>query len=92
VVAGFFGLHLDVRHVTLTTGTLALAAARYGTWWFGNDWLYWAMAGIAVTFVLNLGVSFSIAAYVALRAYDVPPPRADAIACLHRQGGRPLSA
>lgn len=72
VVAGFFGLHLDVRHVTLTTGTLALAAARYGTWWFGHDWLYWAMAGIGVTFVLNLGVSFSIAAYVALRAYDVP--------------------
>ena len=72
VVAGFFGLHIDVRHVTLTTGTLALAAARYGTWWFGHDWLYWAMAGIGVTFVLNLGVSFSIAAYVALRAYDVP--------------------
>jgi site-specific recombinase len=72
VVAAFFGLHLDVRHVTLTTGTLALAAARYGTWWFGRGWLYWAIAGIGVTFVLNLVTSFSIAAYVALRAYDVP--------------------
>ncbi len=72
VVSGFFGIHLDVRHVTLTTGTLALAAARFGTGWFGRDWLYWAIAGIGVTFVLNLGVSFSIAAYVALRAYDVP--------------------
>jgi len=29
------------------------------------------MAGIGVTFVLNLGVSFSIASFVALRAYDV---------------------
>jgi site-specific recombinase len=72
VVAAFFGLHIDVRHVTLTTGTLALAAARYGTWWFGRGWLYWAIAGIGVTFVLNLVTSFSIAAYVALRAYDVP--------------------
>jgi site-specific recombinase len=29
------------------------------------------MVGIAVMFVLNLGVSFAIASYVALRAYDV---------------------
>ena len=72
VIAQFFGVHLDVRHVTLTTGTLALAAARFGTRSFGNDWFYWAVGGIAITFVLNLGVSFSIAAFVALRAYEVP--------------------
>jgi site-specific recombinase len=72
VIAQFFGVHLDVRHVTLTTGTLALAAARFGTDSFGNDWFYWAVGGIAITFVLNLGVSFSIAAFVALRAYEVP--------------------
>jgi len=72
VIASFFGLHLDVRHVTLTTGTLALAAARFGTASFGKDWFYWAVGGIAITFVLNLTVSFSIAAFVALRAYDVP--------------------
>ena len=72
VVARFFGVPLDVRHVTLSTGTLALAAARFGTSSFGHDWLYYGMAGIAITFVLNLGVSFSIASIVALRAYDVP--------------------
>jgi site-specific recombinase len=72
VVARFFGIPLDVRHVTLSTGTLALSAARFGTSSFGHDWLYYAMAGIAITFVLNLGVSFSIASIVALRAYDVP--------------------
>ncbi len=72
VISSFFGVKIDVRHVTLTTGTLALAASRYGTKWFGRGWLYWAIAGIGVTFVLNLTVSFSIAAYVALRAYDVP--------------------
>jgi site-specific recombinase len=71
VIARFFGIPFDVRHVTLSTGTLALAAARFGTSSFGHDWFYYAIAGIGVTFVLNLGVSFSIASFVALRAYDV---------------------
>jgi site-specific recombinase len=71
VIARFFGIPFDVRHVTLSTGTLALAAARFGTSSFGHDWFYYAMAGIGVTFILNLGVSFSISAFVALRAYDV---------------------
>jgi site-specific recombinase len=71
VIARFFGIPFDVRHVTLSTGTLALAAARFGTTSFGKGWFYYAMAGIGVTFVLNLGVSFSIASFVALRAYDV---------------------
>ncbi len=72
VVAKFFGVPLDVRHVTLSTGTLALAAARYGTASFGHGWLWYAVAGIGITFVLNLGVSFAIASLVALRAYEVP--------------------
>jgi site-specific recombinase len=72
VVARFFGIPLDVRHVTLSTGTLALAAARFGTASFGHGWLWYAVAGIGITFVLNLGVSFSIASLVALRAYEVP--------------------
>ncbi len=71
VVSRFFGIPMDVRHVTLSTGTLALAAARYGFSALGYDWFYYAVAGIGVTFVLNLGVSFFIAAFVALRAYDV---------------------
>lgn len=70
-IAHFFGLPLDVRHVTLSTGMFALAAARYGTAAFGHHWFYFALAGIGVTFVLNLGVSFAIASIVALRAYNV---------------------
>ena len=67
----FFGLPIDVRHVTLSSGTLALAAARFGTASLGDRWFYHAAVGIAVIFVLNLFVSFIIAAFVALRAYDV---------------------
>ena len=71
VVGKFLGLPLDVRHVTLSTGTLALAVAHFGTSSMGRTWFYQAVAGIGVIFILNLFVSFSIAAYVGLRAYDV---------------------
>jgi len=71
VFAEFFGLPLDVRHVTLNTGMFAFAAARFGPAAFGQEWLYAAMVGVAMMFVLNLGVSFAIASFVALRAYDV---------------------
>jgi site-specific recombinase len=70
-IGKFFGIPLDVRHVTLSTGTLALAVAHFGAKSIGRIWFYQATAGIAVIFVLNLLVSFSIAAYVGLRAYDV---------------------
>ncbi len=73
VIGHFFGLPLDVRHVTLSTGTLALAVAHFGTQSVGRTWFYQAVAGIGIIFILNLFVSFSIAAYVGLRAYDVSP-------------------
>ena len=72
VIAQFFGISLEVRHVTLNTGMVALAAAQFGLSAFKEGWLYYAVAGVAVTFVLNLSVSFAIASIVALRAYNVP--------------------
>ncbi len=71
VIGKFFGIPLDVRHVTLSTGTLALSVAHFGVRSIERTWFYEAIAGIAVIFVLNLFVSFSIAAYAGLRAYDV---------------------
>lgn len=73
VLGHFFGLPLDVRHVTLSTGTLSLAVAHFGAASVSRTWFYQAVAGIGVIFILNLFVSFSIAAYVGLRAYDVRP-------------------
>ena len=73
VLGHFFGLPLDVRHVTLSTGTLSLAVAHFGIASVSRTWFYQAVAGIGVIFILNLFVSFSIAAYVGLRAYDVRP-------------------
>jgi site-specific recombinase len=70
-VGRFLGIPLDVRHVTLSTGTLALAAASFGKDWLYRGWFVYTVFGIAVTFVMNLGVSFSVAAAVAMKAYSV---------------------
>ncbi len=70
-VGEFLGIPLDVRHVTLNTGTLALAAASFGHDWLYRGWFLRTLYGIAVTFALNLGVSFSIAASVGMKAYGV---------------------
>ena len=70
-ICHFFGLPLDVRHVTLNTGMFALAASRYGVASFGHNWFYFAVAGIGITFVLNLSTSFAIASVTALEAYNV---------------------
>jgi len=70
-IGHFFGLPLDVRHVTLSTGQLALAAAGSGFTSLQNGWFHRAVGGIGIIFVLNLSVSFTIAAMVALRAYNV---------------------
>ena len=65
------GIPLDVRHVTLSSGTLALAAASHPNE-LPEGALAMACAGIAVTFVLNLTVSFAMAFATAVRAYGFP--------------------
>ena len=71
VVGKFFGLPLDVRHVTLSTGTVALATFRMGAGVLFDPRVHMALIGIAITFVCNLGVSFFLALSVAMRARDV---------------------
>ena len=90
VVGHFFGLPLDVRHVTLSTGTLALGVTSRGPEVLGRGVLLWAGMGIAVTFVLNLGVSFYLALRLALRAQDVS--RQDHLAILRTLGRRFLAS
>lgn len=71
VFGKFFGLPLDVRHVTLSTGALALAGCCLGPEAvLGTDFGL-AVLGIACTGFLNFGVSFALALAVALRARNV---------------------
>jgi len=68
-IGRFLGLPLDVRHVTLNSGILSIAAVSSGRGPEGLAWLPRALAGVAVMFVLNLGVSFLLSLYTAARAY-----------------------
>ncbi len=70
-VGRFFGIPFDVRHVTLSTGTLALAAAGLGERWFLGGWFLKALGGIAVMFVLNLTVAFTLSLVNAARAFEM---------------------
>ncbi len=72
VFGTFFGLPIDVRHVTLSTGALTLAGASLGTHAVLHAAFAWAIAGVAVIGLLNFGVSFVLALSVALSARGVP--------------------
>lgn len=69
----FFGLPLDVRHITLTTGSATFAIASLDQ----IDWraLVSVGAGIFLIGVMNFGVSFALALGVATRARDVKSTR-----------------
>jgi site-specific recombinase len=69
--AVFFGLGLDVRHVTLSTGQIAAASMTLGLDVLRLPVFWWCVAAIAVTGALNVAVSFFFAFRLALRAHNV---------------------
>ena len=92
VFAKFFGLPIDVRHITLSTGSLTLSLSSIGIAAVGWRAVISAMIGIALIGLLNFGVSFALAMVVALRARDVPRGEAKTlpVAVLRRFLRRPL--
>ena len=71
VVALFFGLPIEVRHVTLSTGQLAAALGAEGFAVLHQSAFWWCVAAIPFTAALNLGVSFVLAFRVALRSRGI---------------------
>jgi site-specific recombinase len=67
----FVALPLEVRHVTLSTGQLAAAAGALGWEVLQRADFWWCVAGIAVTGLLNVGVSFYLAFRLAVNARGV---------------------
>lgn len=71
-VFAFFGILLDVRHVTLSTGTVALAAYVMGaelSWKLG----LLAVGGLIAAGIMNLSFSFGLAMMVANRSQRLSP-------------------
>ncbi len=73
-IAGFFGLPLDVRHVTLSTGQVSAAYAALGVGSVLQWTTLWIALGIVGIGLLNLSVSFGLALFVAIRARNVRGP------------------
>jgi site-specific recombinase len=71
VVGKFLGVPLEVRHVTLSTGSLTFAALSLGGNPLSHEGFLAAVGGIGVVLLLNFGVSFALALGVAMRAREV---------------------
>jgi len=65
-ISAFFGLGLEVRHVTLSMGQLAAALGALGPALLREPAFWWCLAPIPFVGLLNLGVSFTLAFRVAL--------------------------
>ena len=91
--AGFFGLGLEVRHVTLSAGQVAAAAAALGQPVLSDPAFWWAVAGVLVIGPLNLAVSFYLAFRLALKAQAISDVNRQRINAALRQRVRkaPLS-
>jgi len=92
-IMGFFGLPLDVRHVTLSTGQATAAFAALGAGRFFQWATLGTMAGILGIGILNIAVSFGLAMLVAVRARNVRGPEREQLlrALANRIFRRPLS-
>jgi site-specific recombinase len=66
-----FALPFEVRHVTLSTGSIAVAMGVLGPQVLHTAELWWAVAGTASMALLNVGVSFALAFQMALRSRDL---------------------
>ncbi|RAM61839.1 preprotein translocase subunit TatB [Herbaspirillum rubrisubalbicans] len=72
VVAAFFSLPLDIRHVTLAAGTLTAAVFSLGWSALLTPAFWLAAGGVAVTALLSVAVAFAFALALALRSRDLP--------------------
>lgn len=93
VILQFFGLQVDVRHITLATGQMAAAVFTLGLPVLGSADFGWAMAGLLMIGPLNLGVSFFLAFRLALVSQNVSPVNRSRIRLIiaHRIRSQPLS-
>lgn len=66
-----FGISLGMRHVTVSSGLLGASISSLGPAVFNDPAFWWALGGIAVTGLMNVGVSFFLAFRLALRARDI---------------------
>lgn len=67
----FFGLNLDIRHITFASGNLALGL--YGADFHVSGWMiFWGIFGIGLIGFFNFIVSFLLSLGLAFRSREIP--------------------
>ena len=67
----FFGLDLDIRHITFVSGNLALG--MYGAdFMMSMQYVTWGIIGIGVIGLVNFLVSFALSLGLAFRSRNIP--------------------
>jgi site-specific recombinase len=70
MVGTFFGLPLDIRHITFAAGNLGLGMV--GAHWSVDLWtILWAVLGIGLIGFVNFAVSFGLSLSLALRSRGI---------------------
>lgn len=67
----FFGLNLDIRHITFASGNMALGLYG-GDWMASLDLIIWSIVGIGVIGLVNFLVSFALSLGLAFRSRNIP--------------------
>ena len=70
-VLQFFGIHFEVRHVTLVAGQMAAAAHQLGPAVLHESAFWWAVAGALLTGLMNVAFSFHFAFRLVLTAHNI---------------------
>ncbi len=89
----FVGIHMEVRHVTLSSGAVAAAVASLGYDQIFSSDLLEAVVGILSMGILNISVAFSLALFLAVKARQMRAPKRRLIykAIFRRLYQKPLS-
>ena len=67
----FFGLNIDIRHITFASGNFAMAL--YGAdFYLTQEIFFWSILGIGLIGLVNFMVSFSLSLGLAFRSRNIP--------------------
>jgi site-specific recombinase len=66
-----FAFSFEVRHVTLSAGSIGVALGVLGNGALKLPEFWWAVAGVGSMAILNVAVSFALAFYMAVRSRDL---------------------
>lgn len=71
IIGRFFGVPLDVRHITLSAGSLAIACSALYPHGLELSEALWAVAGLVAIGIVNVTVAFTLALLVAAEAREI---------------------